>query len=80
MVAIGFAAMILLAFLEKYIPILFFKPILYSALALFGVGNILLYVGIICPKCKSIIGYAIIYSAEKAEKCPRCGVIFDENI
>ena len=80
MVAIGFAAMILLAFLEKYIPILIFNPILYSALALFGVGNILLYVGIICPKCNSIIGYAIIYSAEKVEKCPRCGVILDENI
>jgi hypothetical protein len=78
-VAIGFAAMIVLAFTEKYIPSLIFKPILYSALALFGVGNMLLYIGIICPKCNSIIGYAIVFSAEKLDQCPRCKVAFDEN-
>ena len=80
LVAIGFAAMIVLAFTEKYMPTFIFKPILYSALALFGVGNILLYIGIRCPKCNSIIGYAIVFSAGKVDQCPRCRVIFDENI
>jgi phage FluMu protein Com len=80
LVAIGFAAMIILAFTEKYIPTSIFKPILYIALALFGVGNILLYIGIRCPKCNSIIGYSIVFSAEKVDQCPRCRVIFDENI
>lgn len=80
LVAIGFAAMIVLAFIEKYMPTIIFKGILYSALALFGVGNILLYIGIKCPKCNSIIGYAIVFSAEKLDQCPRCRVMFDENI
>ena len=80
LVAIGFAAMFVLAFTEKYIPNRIFNPILYSALALFGVGNILLYIGIRCPKCNKIIGYAIVFSAKKVDRCPRCRVIFDENI
>ena len=80
LVAIGFAAMIVLAFTEKYIPYRIFRPILYGALALFGVGNVLLYIGIRCPKCKKIIGYAIVFSAKKVDQCPRCRVMFDENI
>ena len=80
LVAIGFTAMTVLAFTEKYIPAMIFKPILYSALALFGVGNILLYIGIRCPKCNAIIGYAIVFSAGKADQCPRCRFMFDENI
>ena len=80
LVAIGFTAMTVLAFTEKHIPAVIFKPILYSALALFGVGNILLYIGIRCPKCNSIVGYAIVFSAGKADQCPRCRVVFDENI
>ena len=79
LVAIGFAAMIVLAFTEKYIPYRLFRPILYSALALFAVGNILLYIGIRCPKCNKIIGYAIVLSAGKVGQCPRCRVIFDEK-
>ena len=78
--AIGFAALIVLAFTEKYMPTVIFKGILYGALALFCAGNILLYVGIRCPKCNSIIGYAIVFSAEKLDQCPRCRVMFDENI
>ena len=78
-VAIGFAAMTVLAFTEKYIPAVIFTPILYSALALFGVGNLLLYIGIRCPKCKAILGYVIVFSAEKVDQCPRCRVMFDEN-
>ena len=80
LVAIGFAALIVLAFIEKYMPAMIFKAILYSALVIFGVGNILLYIGIRCPKCDSIIGYAIVFSAEKVDQCPRCRVMFDENM
>lgn len=80
LVAIGFAALIVLAFIEKYLSATIFKGVLYSALALFGVGNILLYIGIKCPKCNSIIGYAIVFSAEKVDQCPRCRVMFDEDI
>ena len=72
--------MTVLAFTEKYMPAMIFQPILYCALALFGVGNILLYVGIRCPKCNSIVGYAVVFSAGKVDQCPRCRVIFDENI
>lgn len=80
LVAIGFAAMIVLAFTERFIPALVFKPMLYGALALFGVGNLLLYVGIKCPKCNSIIGYAIVFSAEKVDQCPSCRVVFNKEI
>ena len=80
LVATGFAAMAVLAFIEKYLPATIFKGTLYCALALFGVGNILLYIGIRCPKCNSIIGYAIVFSAEKIDQCPRCRVMFDENM
>jgi len=80
LVAIGFAAMVVLAFVEKYIPVNIFKPILYSVLALFGAGNVLLYIGIRCPKCNSIIGFTIVFSAEKVDQCPRCRVAFDEDI
>lgn len=78
--ATAFGVMIVLAFTEKYIPIMIFKWILYSSLALFCIGNILLYIGIRCPKCNSIIGYAIVFSAAKLDHCPRCRVMFDENI
>jgi phage FluMu protein Com len=80
LVAIGFAALIVLAFIEKYMPAMIFKAVLYSALAIFAAGNILLYIGIRCPKCNSIIGYAIVFSAEKLDQCPRCRVNYDENI
>ena len=78
--AIGFTALIVLAFIEIYVPAVIFKAILYSAIVIFFVGNILLYVGIRCPKCDSIIGYAIVFSAGKVDQCPRCRVMLDENI
>jgi len=80
LVAIGFAILIILAFTEKYMPANIFRPILYIALVIFCGGNILLYIGIKCPKCNSIIGYAIVFSADKVDQCPRCKVVFDENI
>jgi len=80
LVAIGFAALIVLAFIEKYMPAIIFKAILYSALVIFCAGNILLYIGIRCPKCDAIIGYVIVFSAEKVDQCPRCRVMFDENM
>jgi len=79
-VGISFAAMVLLAFLEKHIPPNVFKPILYAVIAVFITGNLLLYVGIRCPKCKAIIGYTIVFSFEKVEQCPRCRANYDENI
>jgi phage FluMu protein Com len=79
-IGVGFAAMFILAFLEKYIPSDFFKPISYSAIGSFIVGNLLLYIGIRCPKCKAIIGYAIVFSLEKVERCPRCKINYDENM
>jgi hypothetical protein len=80
LVAIGFAVMTIMAFSENYLPPAVFRPILYGAIALFAVGNVLLYVGISCPKCKSLIGSTIVFSAGKADRCPRCGVSFDEDM
>jgi hypothetical protein len=79
-VAIGFTVMAILAFIEKYMPPVLFKSLLYSALSFFVVGNILLYIGIRCPKCNVIVGYAIVFSAEKVVQCPRCRINFDESI
>ena len=72
LVAVGFSTMIILAFVEKYLPPVLFKAILYTAIFLFLAGNVLLYIGIRCPKCKAIIGYHILFSAGKADQCPRC--------
>lgn len=80
LVAVGFAALTVLAFTEKYMPPAIFKWILYCAFVLFVTGNVLLYIGLKCPKCNSIIGYAIVFSAEKVVQCPRCRVMFDEDI
>ncbi len=79
-VGISFTAIVLLAFLEGSIPSNLFKPISYGAIAAFFIGNLLLYVGIRCPKCKAIIGYAIVFSFEKVKQCPRCRTDFDEDI
>jgi hypothetical protein len=72
LVAIGFAVLVGLIFIENQLSPIVYKTILYSGLAIFGVGNLLLYVGIRCPLCKSIIGYVIVFSAGKADQCPRC--------
>ena len=79
LVAVGFSALVLLAFAEKYMPTGLFKTLLYGALSLFLVGNILLYIGIRCPKCKAILGYIIVFSAGKADQCPHCRTNFDED-
>src|SRR5512141_777947 len=80
LVAVGFAAMGILAYTEKYMAAELFKTFLYSALALFLAGNILLYIGIRCPKCKAILGYVILFSAGKARECPHCRLNFDEEM
>jgi hypothetical protein len=80
LVAVGFSAMAILAYAEKYMPTALFKTFLYSAISLFLVGNILMYIGIRCPKCKAILGYHIVFSAGKADQCPRCRMNFDESI
>jgi len=80
LVAIGFTVLIVLAFIEKYLQPMFFKPILFGAIALFAAGNILLYVGIRCPKCSALIGYTVVFSAGEADQCPRCRVMWNEDI
>jgi len=80
LVAASFLALILLAFTEKYMPADIFKTLLYSTLSVFLVGNILMSLGIRCPKCKAILGYHIVFSAGKADRCPRCQMSFDETI
>jgi hypothetical protein len=80
LVAVGFSAMVILAFSEKYMPTALFKSFLYGAISLFGAGNILMYIGIRCPKCKAMLGYHIVFSAGKADQCPRCRIHFDEGI
>jgi len=80
LVAASFSAMVILAFVEKYVPPVLFKSILYTAISLFLAGNVLLYIGIRCPKCKAIIGYHILFSAGKTDRCPRCRIHFDEDM
>ena len=80
LVAVGFSGMTILACAEKSIPAPLFKTLLYGAISMFLVGNILLYIGIRCPKCKAMLGYHILFSAGKAAHCPRCRVHFDESI
>ena len=80
LVAVSFSILILLAYTEKHMPTGLFKVLLYGALSLFLAGNILMYVGIRCQKCKAMLGYHIVFSAGKAHQCPRCRMGFDEEI
>lgn len=80
LVATGFTVLLVLAFIENYLQPKFFKPLLFGAIALFVVGNILLYIGIRCPKCREIIGYTVVFSAGEADQCPRCRVMWNEEI
>ncbi len=80
LVAVGFFALGILAFAEKYLPPGLFRALLYTSIFLFLAGNILMYVGIRCPKCKAILGYHIVFSAGKAYQCPRCRMNFDEEM
>jgi hypothetical protein len=79
MVAVGFGVLVILAFTEKHLPPAFFRPIFHGALGLFLAGMILMHVGITCPKCRAILGIALMYSREKVTHCPRCGTSFDEE-
>jgi hypothetical protein len=79
-VAISFSGLVLLSFAEKYMPTALFKPLLYGVLSFFVAGNILMYIGIRCPKCKAMLGYHIVFSAGKADQCPRCRINFDDEM
>ncbi len=72
--------MAILAYAEIYMPTAIFKTLLYGSFSLFLAGNVLMYLGIRCPKCNAILGYHIVFSAGKADQCPRCRIKFDENI
>ena len=39
-----------------------------------------MYIGIRCPKCKAILGYVIVFSAGKADRCPHCRINLDEEM
>ena len=80
LVAIGFSAMGILAYTEKYMSPGLFRILLYVSLSLFLAGNILMYIGIRCPKCKAILGYIIVFSAGKTDQCPHCRMNFDEEM
>ena len=56
LVAVGFSVMAILAFAEKYMPTAIFKTLLYGSILIFLVGNVLMYIGIRCPKCNAILG------------------------
>ena len=72
--------MCVLAYAEKHMPAGLFDVLLYGSISLFLAGNILLYIGIRCPKCKAILGYHIVFSAGKADQCPRCRTNFHEDM
>jgi phage FluMu protein Com len=80
LVALGFSALGVLAYTEKYMQPGLYKTLLYGALSLFLAGNILMYIGIRCPKCKGILGYIIVFSAGKTDQCPHCRMNFDEDM
>jgi len=78
-VAISFATLIMVAFLEKYLPGPLFNIILFGSGTVFAVGVVLVYIGIRCPKCNKILGLKFVYAEETLFNCPRCGINFDED-
>ena len=78
-VGISFAGLFLLAFLEKQIPPSSFHAIAIATGAVFVAGVLLLYWGIRCPKCGKTLGLKFVYSEETLNRCPGCGIPFDED-
>jgi len=79
LVAVGFGAMAVLAFMEKRIPPGWYKALVSGAVAVFAVGNVLLYVGIRCPKCGAMLGVRMMFSGKAIDRCPRCSVDFRDG-
>ena len=78
--AASFAVMVILAFLERHLPPSLSRAMTVVAVAVFAVAVISVYVGIRCPKCKAILGLAFVFSEETLDKCPRCGINFDDDL
>ena len=76
LVAVGFSVMAVLAFAEKYMPVQLFKILLYGSVSLFLIGNILLYIGIRCPKCKAIIGISHRVFRRESQSVPSLQIQF----
>ncbi len=78
-VAAGFLAMVIVAYAHKFLPGSLYEILSDGSVTVFVVGVILIYAGIRCPKCKTILGLKYVYSEETLKKCPRCGIVFDED-
>jgi Na+/citrate or Na+/malate symporter len=78
-VGISFVILVIVAFLDKYLPRPLFNIISLGSGTVFVVGIILVYIGIKCPKCNKILGLKFVYAEETLIHCPRCGVNFDED-
>ena len=78
-VATSFSVMAIIAYLEKYLPRVVYLIISTCAIIVFVVGVFLVYVGIRCPKCNSVLGLKYVYAEETLKRCPRCGILFDED-
>lgn len=76
---ISFAALAVLAFLEKYLQKSLFHPLALASGTIFFVAVLLLYWGIRCPGCGKILGLKFVYAEETLKRCPRCGIHFDED-
>ncbi len=78
-VGISFAILVMVAFLDKYLPGPLFNIISLGSGTVFVVGIVLVYVGFKCPKCNKILGLKFVYAEETLFHCPRCGINFDED-
>lgn len=77
--AIGFLALTVAAFTEKYLPKSLGNAMIIGAITVFVVGILLVYVGIRCPKCNKILGLKFVYAEETLINCPRCRINFDDD-
>jgi hypothetical protein len=78
-VAVSFATLAIIAFLDKYVPQALYNIVALGAGTVFMVGVLLVYFGIKCPKCNATLGLKYVYAEETLRNCPRCGINFDED-
>ncbi|MBI5576698.1 MAG: hypothetical protein HY896_10110 [Deltaproteobacteria bacterium] len=76
---ISFAALTMLAFVEKYLPKSLFDVLAIGAGTVFGAGIVLVYLGIKCPKCGKTLGLKFVFADDTLHHCPGCGIPFDED-
>jgi DNA-directed RNA polymerase subunit RPC12/RpoP len=78
-IAISFFVMTVVAYTEKYWPRNLYGSISYITAAFFIASVILIYIGMKCPKCKATLGLKYIYAEETLLRCPKCGILFDQD-